>query len=254
MISHEMTDTPAAAEPYVCPHCEDTHAHEHVDSRAVVLDRRRRLAVVSGVRAVLVLLALVGVLLTLPATAGLALLGAGVLAWLVATAVGLLVAAVDLSRRAGEAGRSAADERRLVTVSVLTGAALTPALALLVALAGRVLVAGSDAGAAALVAAAGAAGWLTASATADVVRALRLRALLGAESRAGEVARASAVRTRDSADEWPQLGTVVITAAVVGVWVALCHLLPAVVVVLVPLHVALVALTRRLLSGRTRTR
>lgn len=254
MISHEMTDTPAPAEPYVCPHCEETHVHEHVDERAVVLAHRRRLVVVSAIRTVLVLLALVGVLLWLPVTAGLTLVASAVLAWALATAAGLLVASVDLARRGSQGQVAGADSRRLVTVSVLTGAVLTPVLALLVALVGRAVVDGSGAGAAALTAAAAATGWLTASAAADIVRALRLRALLGAESRAGEVARAAAVRTRDRADEWPQLATVVVTAAVVGLWVGLCHLLPAVVVVLVPLHVALVALSRRLVSDRTRTR
>lgn len=254
MISHEMTDTPAPAEPYVCPHCEETHAHEHVDSRAVVLAHRRRLAVVSAARIVLVLLAVVGVLLWLPATAGLALIASGVLAWALATAAGLLVASLDLARQGGQGQAAGAGSRRLVTVSVLTGAALTPVAALLVALAGRALVDGTGPGAAAMVATAAGTGWLTASAAADVVRALRLRSLLGAESRAGEVARAAAVRTRDRADEWTQLATVVVTAAVVALWVGLCHQLPAVVVVLVPLHVALVALSRRLVSDRTRTR
>src|SRR5699024_6099009 len=152
MISHEMTDTPAPAEPYVCPHCEETHAHEHVDSRAVVLAHRRRLAVVSAARIVLVLLAVVGVLLWLPATA-------------------------DLARQGGQGQAAGAGSRRLVTVAVLTGAALTPVAALLVALAGRALVDGTGPGAAAMVATAAGTGWLTASAAADVVRALRLRSL-----------------------------------------------------------------------------
>src|SRR5699024_4411167 len=112
----------------------------HVDERAVIRAHRSRLAVVSGLRGLLVLLALISVLLLLPATAGLALVGAGLLAWVVATAAGLLVASADLARRGADA-RQGADqslaERRLVTVSVLTGAALTPILALLVALAGR---------------------------------------------------------------------------------------------------------------------
>src|SRR5699024_3418780 len=100
----------------------------------------------------------------------------------------------DLARRGADA-RQGADqslaERRLVTVSVLTGAALTPVLALLVALAGRAWV--DAAGPVVLaVSVAAATGWLAGSAAADVVRALRLRRLLAADSRAGEVARASA--------------------------------------------------------------
>lgn len=248
-----MTESPAPAEPYVCPHCEATHEHQHVDERAVVLTHRRRLAVVSGIRGVLAALAMLGALILLPVTAGLTLVGSGVLAWLLATATGLAVASLNLARSGGDLPRGSAAERRLVTVSVLTGAVLTPLLALLVGLLGRAVVEGRGAAAVA-VAAAAATGWFVGSALADAVRALRLRALLGAESRAGEVARASSVRSRDTADEWPQLATGVGTAVVVGLWVALCHLLPVVVVVLVPLHVALVALSRRLLSGRTRTR
>ncbi|WP_168211578.1 hypothetical protein [Ruania zhangjianzhongii] len=244
-----MSETPAPAEPYICPHCEATHEHDHVDERAVVRGYRSRLAVVSGLRAALVLLAVVTVGLLLPATAGLTWVGAGLLAWLIATAVGLLVASADLARRDGNAPRTAT-ERRLVTVSVLTGAALTPVLALLVALAGRAWADGSIVA----VAVAAATGWLAGSAAADVVRALRLRGLLAADSRAGEVSRASAVREREHSDEWRQLVTVVATALIMGLWVALCWLLPAVAVVLVPLHLALVAGTRRLLSDRTRTR
>lgn len=251
MISYEMSETPAPAEPYICPHCEATHEHDHVDEPAVVRAHRSRLAAASGVRAVLVLLALVIVLLLLPATAGLALVGAGLLAWGLATAAGVLVASADLARRGGDT-RDRSAERRLVTVSVLTGAALTPVLALLIALAGRSWVDGP--GALVAVAAAAATGWLAGSAAADVVRALRLRTLLTTDSRAGEVARASAVRYREQSDEWRQLATVLGTALLVGLWVALCQLLPLAVVVLVPLHVALVAGTRRLISGRTRTR
>ncbi|HIZ34866.1 MAG TPA: hypothetical protein H9815_03740 [Candidatus Ruania gallistercoris] len=247
-----MSETPVPAEPYICPHCEATHEHDHVDERAVVGHYRTRLAVVCGVRALLVLLAVAGVLLWLPPTAGLTLVGAGVLAWVLATAAGLLVASVDLARRGGDA-QQAASERRLVTVSVLTGAALTPVLALLVALVGR---AWADEGAVTVlsVSAAAATGWLAGSAGAEVVRALRLRSLLVADTRAGEVARASAVRHREHTGEWRQLGTVVATALLVGLWVALCQLMPVVAVVLVPLHLALVAGTRRLVNDQSRTR
>lgn len=251
MISDEMSETPAAAEPYICPHCEATHKHDHVDERAVVRAHRSRLATVSGLRAVVVLLAITGVGLLLPATAALTWVGAGVLAWLVATAVGVLVAAGDLARR-GDDTRRSTTERRLVTVSVLTGAALTPVLALLIALAGRAWADGS--GAILAVPVAAATGWLAGSAGADVVRALRLRRLLAADSRPGEVARAAAVREREHRDEWRQLATVLATALLVGAWVALCQLMPLVVVVLVPLHLALVSGTRRLVSDRSRTR
>lgn len=249
MISDEMSETPAAAEPYICPHCEATHEHDHVDERAVVRAHRSRLGTVSALRVLVVLLAIVGVGLLLPATAVLTWVGAGVLAWLVATAMGVLVAAANLARR-GDDTRRSTTERRLVTVSVLTGAALTPVLALLIALAGR---AWADASIV-VVSVAAATGWLAGSAGADVVRALRLRRLLAAESRPGEVARAAAVREREHSDEWRQLVTVLATALLVGAWVALCQLMPVVVVVLVPLHLALVAGTRRLVSDRSRTR
>ena len=249
MISDEMSETPAAAEPYICPHCEATHEHDHVDEHAVVRAHRSRLGTVSALRVVVVLLAIVAMILLLPATAALTWVGAGVLAWLVATAVGVLVAAANLARR-GDDTRRSTTERRLVTVSVLTGAALTPVLALLIALAGRTW---ADASIVA-VSVAAATGWLAGSAGADVVRALRLRRLLAAESRPGEVARAAAVREREHSDEWRQLVTVLATALLVGAWVALCQLIPIVVVVLVPLHLALVAGTRRLVSDRSRTR
>ena len=249
MISDEMSETPAAAEPYICPHCEATHEHDHVDEHAVVRAHRSRLGTVSALRVVVVLLAIVAMILLLPATAALTWVGAGVLAWLVATAVGVLVAAANLARR-GDDTRRSTTERRLVTVSVLTGAALTPVLALLIALAGRTW---ADASIVA-VSVAAATGWLAGSAGADVVRALRLRRLLAAESRPGEVARAAAVREREHSDEWRQLLTVLATALLVGAWVALCQLMPVVVVVLVPLHLALVAGTRRLVNDRSRTR
>lgn len=255
MISDEMTNTSTPAEPYLCPHCDDTHEHEHVDGRAVVLAYRNRLALLSAVRLVLIILALVAVLVLMPPTAGLGFVGAGLAAWGLATVIGLAVAAVDLARRTRGSGqpRSSAREHRFITVSVLAGAAVTPVLALLVALAGR---SWTDPGVPAevlAVAGAAATGWLVGAGIADIARDWRLRGLLGGDHRAGEVARAAAVRLREQTHETRGLIAMVTTAVVLGLWVALCYLLPAAVIVLVPLQVVLVTLGRRLVSAPTRT-
>ncbi len=245
MISHDMTDSDSATAPgetYVCPHCEATHEHEHVDERAVVDGYRRTLARASAARMAVILVTLTAVLLG--SLGLLALAGLGLLSWAVVTGAGWGAAVVDLARRPHSGtrmGTAQRDERRFVLVSVLTGAALTPLAAL-----GLALTAGAVVEAHPLtVAGAAAAGWFAGSATAETISNLRLRALLVADTRAGEVAREAAVRLRKHTHEWRGLGTAAATAIVVGIELLVCLWLPILVIVLIPLHVAVAALVGR---------
>ncbi|WP_089771739.1 hypothetical protein [Ruania alba] len=237
-----MTDTsPADADSpdtYLCPHCDATHEHEHVDERAVVEAYRQTLLTVAATRLAVAILAVAAVLLINPVL--LLAAGGAALGWGVATAAGMGAATVDLARRRVPAGaRSHPEERRFVLVSVLTGAALTPLVALglaLLAPAGLIPLPW---------ALAVAAGWFAGAAGAEVIAELRLRRLLATDTRVGEVARENAVRLRERTHEIRLLITVLATAVVVGAEVLLCLWLPVIVVVLIPLHVAVAALTGR---------
>lgn len=244
-----MSETTSPTEPYVCPHCDETHEHTHTDPREVVLGFRRRLAAVTTVRLVLLVAALAAALILWAPTAVLTFACAGVLAWALAMAAGLVAGTVDLNRRGGAtAAKSQAAQRRFMTVSVLAGAAVTPVLALLVALAGRAWTGSTELSAGLGVAAGAAVGWLAVSAVIESVRSLRMRTLLGADTRAGEGAREAAVDLGGHTAQWRELFTMALTAVLVGVWVVGCFLIPFLVVVLVPLHVALAVFTRRLVG------
>lgn len=250
MIADEMSETTSPAEPYVCPHCDESHEHTHLDPREVVLSLRKRLAAVTTVRAVLLALSLAAGLLLLSPTAVLTFACAGIVAWALAMAAGLVAGSIDLNRRGGSvAAGSRATQDRFMTVSVLAGAAATPILALLLALVGRSFTGGTGLAEAVPVAAGSAVGWLAVSAVVESVRSMRMRNLLGAESRAGEGAREAAVSLDGDTVQWRELVTMALTALLVGVWVLACSLIPLLVVVLVPLHVALAVFSRRMAAG-----
>ena len=125
---------------------------------------------------------------------------------------------------------------RALLLGALLAAALTPALA---AIAARM-----DPMAwtfAAMVAV----GYLAGAFAAEAVRLWRLRALLGQDTREGEVARDSAAITRDQDRDVADLAATAVMAVLVGGYVWMTGALPVLVVVLVPLHVAIVALLRR---------
>ncbi|WP_154793381.1 hypothetical protein [Occultella kanbiaonis] len=250
MSTHsESAPAPDESAGYVCPHCEATHEHDHVDEHAVVLARLTSLARFAWLRAGIGVLALVALLVLTPPTAALAYVLAGLVAWALTTALGLLVA----SFRAARTGNRR--EGAFVLTAVLAGAALTPLAAFGVALAARDGLAGaggSDSssalalGAATALAVAAALGWYLGSAGSEVVGTISLRRLLLQESRAGEAARDVAVRTRASGHPVRDLVWTVASALVFGLWVFACQFLPVLVIVLIPLHVALLALSRRL--------
>jgi hypothetical protein len=158
---------------------------------------------------------------------------AGALGWAAATTAGVLTA--GLAHRPGSArGRSPAAS---LALGGLVAGALTP----LVALAVATLAGGAPAGA---VAAWSGLGWLLAGALALLAGRLRLRAdLLDAGPR-GERARTAAAAVT-GAGEMRALAGVLIAAVTFSAWVALLSVLPALVVVLVPLHVVLVVAARR---------
>lgn len=250
-----MSETTSPTEPYVCPHCDQTHEHTHTDPREVVLAFRRRLATVTTVRLVLLVAALAAALLLLAPTAVLTFACTGLLAWALAMAGGLVAGTVDLNRRGGAAvARSQASQQRFMTVSVLAGAAITPVLALLIALADRAWTGGTDLASGLPVAAGAAVGWLGVSAVVESARSLRMRALLGADTRAGEGAREAAVDLGGHTAQWRELFTMALTAVLVGLWVVGCFLIPFLVVVLVPLHVAVAVFSRRLVGDSSAER
>lgn len=227
-----MTANSAA---HVCAHGDDTVPREHVDAYAVVVARRRSLATFSWVRITIAVVVLAALLVLMPFPTTAVAVAAGLISSALTTAMGLLAAVVVGTR---------VPPLRRVLAAVVTAAALTPVAALLVALA----LDGAPS-----VPLGAALGWFLGAGSSGVVRAGRLRALLGSDTRAGEVARDAAVRTREEASDTADLTWTLITAAVFGLWVLVCSVLPVVAAVLVPLHVVLVVLTRRLRPGQRTT-
>ncbi len=236
-----------------CEHCDESVPHEHLDVPSIVRARRDSLVRSSAAAAAAWLLLAVAPLAAAAATgaAGAATtLGStllGMLAWGLATAVGLVAA--GRARR-----RSARGPAASLATGALAAAAVTPPLAL-----GVALVAGSAGAQPAVVALGAGAGWLTAALAAEVVGSLRHRSLLLAPGPDGEAARAGAVEwsrphsgVGDSArrrgagrDELERLPGAVVAGAAVGTWVTVLSVVPVLVVVLVPLHVGAVALLGR---------
>src|SRR5699024_11515543 len=113
--------------------------------REVVLGSRGRRSTVTTVLLVLLVAALAAALLLLAPTAVLTFACTGLLAWALAMVAGLVAGTVDLNRRGGAAAaKSQASQQRFMTISVLAGAAITPALALLIPLAGPAWTGASD--------------------------------------------------------------------------------------------------------------
>jgi hypothetical protein len=222
------TDSPADPQTAAttCEHCDDSVPHEHVDEQPLVegyrAALRRGVAAVAAVGATLAVAVLIGgreAALAIPL---------GAVAWTVCSALGLLALSVVRSRRSTPVA---------VIAGAVTTAALTPLLALLVAVA-----AGGDVG---WRAAAGALGWLAVSGTVSGIRAGALRTLLAAHTREGEAARSGVVRTAGRPSPLAEAGWLVATGAVFGLCVLAAAVLPVVVVVLIPLNAALAVLSRR---------
>jgi hypothetical protein len=128
-----------------------------------------------------------------------------------------------------------------LAIGALVTGALTPLVALAVALrAGGVPIAA--------VVTWSAVGFLAAGALAFVAGQVQMRVDLLDAGRRGDRARAAAARATRAGDVGAFAG-VVVPALAFAAWVLLLSLLPALVVVLVPLHVVLVA-TARQAGGR----
>jgi len=239
-----------------CAHCDSTQPHEHLDVAAAVRDRRRTLALGAGAR-VVVVAALAGIfaaLTAIPTTPPAAVVAlAGTAAWAVATAAGVLAA--GLAHRSGGGHLRRGASASLVIGALVTGA-VTPLAALAVALllSPSAALPPSDAAAPLAVAGWAGLGWLGAASGAEVAGAVRLRSLLLRPGPAGERARADAVRdahpetSRFDGGLRREVRAIVgalLAAVVFTAWTATLMAVPAAVVVLVPLHVAGVALVAR---------
>lgn len=209
-----------------CTHCGDTDDHVHLDPFEHARSRRRQLLHLVVSRAMVTVVALVVLAVLLPPVALAGGLAAGLVLWAVSTAAGVLVSTLLLARL----GRL-----RALMYGALLAAALIPALAAVTA---RMDSAGTFAAAVAV-------GYLAGSYGAESVRLGRLRTLLGQDTRAGEVARDSAAITHDQDHDLTDLLATAGMALLVGCYVYLTGLLAILTVVLVPLHVAIVALRRR---------
>ncbi|QGH70098.1 hypothetical protein [Pseudactinotalea sp. HY158] len=223
-------DASSAAEPgapaHTCEHCDSTEDHSHVDERSAVLAYR------SAMRATDVLRALIATALLVVAvmlSSGGLLAGAG--AWLLATAVGMGV--LSIATRTRPIGQS-------VLLGALVSAAAVPLLALAVSqLVGPGWRIGLAAGA----------GWLVLAGGTEILRNRGLATTLVAHTREGEAARA-AVAAGAPTSPWVDWSWSLLTGALFGVWVWLTGELAIAVVTLVPLQVALAALSRRLTHRR----
>lgn len=213
-------------DPHSCASCGADH--DHHDGAAYARRRRRTLLWFTGLRAAIVVVLAAAVLIIGP-PGGLALaIGYGIAVWIVATVAGV-VGALALANRLGQAAAAmlgalitAAVAPALLALSVLWSAAPSPTHATAVGL-----------------------GFLAAAFTAETSRGLQVRALLGSETRAGEVARESAAMTpHQDRDGYELAGTLTI-AALIGAYTYLLHVLPVLLIVLLPLNVAVVAYLRR---------
>ncbi|MEE6296363.1 hypothetical protein [Georgenia wangjunii] len=218
----------AAADPHACAHCDSSVPHSHRDVREAVTTARtraRRDALVrAGVAAVLLAGALVAAGTAVGAGWALVVLAVTVAGWALSTAVGVVVAG---------AYRARTSDARALVIASLTAAALTPLVALAVALVGpRHLVLALVAGA----------GWLACTAAVEVSRARTWRTLLLEPGREGETARARAVSEEEPAGGHARWFA---TGVVVGAFVVALTLVPVAVVVLVPLAVVLAAVSAR---------
>lgn len=219
----DATPDPAA---HGCAHCDDSTPHSHVDERPLVVGYREALlrAIVGSIG-----LTLLGVAIAVPQigrTGGGYV--AGMLAWLVATGVGLLVVAL-------------VRQQRTVGAAIIAGAVATAAVSPLLALITAQLLTGGRA----WFALAAAVGWLAASTLVAGIRAGNLRQLLAADTREGEAARGAIGRTQGRPSPYVESAWAVLTAVVFGLCVLATSVLPWVVVVLVPLNVVLAMLSRR---------
>lgn len=215
-------------ETHACPHCESTDAHVHLDSAEHARARRSRLLGLIGIRLGMLLAAVVVLAVLASSTWLLGGLGLGLVAWAVVTGAGVL---------AGSLGAARTSRLRALMIGAMSAAALTPVAAVILAVV-RGAVDPWFAGAVA-------AGFFAGAAGAEVFRMWRLRALFAQDTRAGEVARDAAARTRDRDDDAGDLAWTTAQSVLVGVWVLLCSLVPALVAVLIPLQVAIAAVIRR---------
>lgn len=241
MITHVMTATPepATSRPapdsaseapegtaHTCAHCDSTEDHSHTDERGAVLAFRSAIRGSDIGRAIVAL----GLLVAAVSLSGLGLL-AGALAWLAATAAGMgVLALTNRSRPAAQA----------VLLGALASAAAMPLLALGAA---RLVGPGWE------VAVAAAAGWLVLAGGTEILRNRSLAATLVAHTRDGEAAR-SAVAAGVVSSPWLEWAWSLLTGVLFGAWVWLTGELAIVVITLVPLQVALAALSRRLTQRR----
>lgn len=241
--------TPPGDATTACERCDGSVAHRHgTEGPSRVRAESRALAGWSGVRGGLLLVVAALVAVTAPDVAGWRvglLLLAGAVAWALATGVGLLVAgSLHRPDRAGTAAPALA-------LGGVAAAAAAPVLALAVVLLfPPAMPAPSPDAAWALswpAAAWAGTGWLAATLAADVVAALRLRVLLRSPDRRGERARSAVARKPHHTRNL--LGSVG-AALAFATWVAGFGLLPALVVVAVPLHASVAA---RLAYGRMTT-
>ncbi|WP_164745212.1 hypothetical protein [Georgenia faecalis] len=224
--------TPAPASTGGCAHCDSSVPHEHTDIRELVVAARERAArtasVTAAVAAAVLAVALVAGTLTAGIGLSLAVTGATVAGWAVVAGLGVLVAGA-LQARGGEA-------TAVVTAS-LTTAALAPLAALAVSF---VLPGEATAGTHLALAAVAGASWLGCTAVSEVLRARTWRRLL--VSAGGEAARAQVLAGEEPLGghgRWLAQG------AVMALAVAALAVVPLLVVVLVPLAVAVAALTGR---------
>lgn len=259
MITHVMTDTPAGepasrdsnsatpsaadatapatglpASPaeapvdggHGCAHCDSGEDHSHADEHDAVTAYRAALRGADSVRAVLAIGLL---LLAVTASATGLLTGAG--SWLVATIVGILALVL---------ARLRIHTPRAVVLGSLISAAAMPLLALATStIAGDGWAIGLAAGS----------GWIVLASCAELRRDRTLASTLIAHTRDGEAAR-QAVTFAAPTSPWVELTWSVLTGVLFGVWVWATGAVPLIVLTLVPLQVALAALSRRFTHGR----
>ncbi len=221
MVTNEATNTDHSAAGHSCAHCDSPEDHHALDEKGIVDSYRRAMTTTGIVRGLIAVALAISALLWAPLA-----IVAGILSWIIATAVGLGAVSASASKY-GTAN------------SVIIGTVASAAVLPVTAWASATWVGASPA-----FAIAAGSGWFLANALVEFLRDRKLSGLLIADSRDGEAAR-QGVLFANPGSPWAGLGWSLFSAALFGLWVWLLGLLPLALFPLIPLQVVLALFSRK---------
>lgn len=220
-MTNEATETDHTTPGHSCAHCAGDEDHHALDEKGIVDGFRNTLRTAGVVRSILALSLIASAAMWAPVA-----IGAGVLAWIVATGVG--IAAMALTKPRFGTGNA-------VILGTAGSAAVLPVLAWACA---------TWIGASPAAAMAAGSGWFLAVAIVEFVRDRKLSTILIADSRDGEAAR-QGVLFNNPVSPWVGLAWALFTAAIFGAWVWVLGMFPLALLPAIPLQVVLALLSKR---------